>query len=286
MYEAGDTYTNAITVKDATGTLVDAGSVSVLVTLPDQSTASPSVLHPSTGNYSFNYVTTQVGQHTFTWTATGSNAFVQSDVFNVAAPAFVISLDQARKGLGLAAANTVNDEDLRLFIQAATPIMEDLIGSIVARTRIESYDGGRPQIGLLWAPVMSITSIIESYGSNYVRTLTAQDIFSGSGSGDAFAYTVDLTTGIITRRASGVAINFVSGTRNVQVTYVTGRVLAGNHLLAARRLIRHLYQTEQQGFRPQMGSPETTLGSTPSGYAVPRAVIELCADSSRPPGIG
>jgi len=32
-----------------------------------------------------------------------------------------------------------------------------LIGPIVARTRTESYDGGRPQIGLLWAPVMSIT---------------------------------------------------------------------------------------------------------------------------------
>jgi hypothetical protein len=172
---------------------------------------------------------------------------------------------------------------LREVIAAATPIMEDLIGSVASRTRTETFDGGRAQITLLYPPLLSVTSVIESYGSTYQRTLNLVDIFSGSSS-DAYGYTVDLNTGIITRRANGIAIPFVSGLRNIQVSYVAGRVLAGNHLLACRRLVKHLWQTEQQNYSPMQNSPED-IGVTASGFAVPRIVLELCADSTRPQAI-
>jgi len=42
---------------------------------------------------------------------------------------------------------------------------------------------------------------------------------------------------------------------------------------------------EQQGLRPQMGAPDTSMGLTPSGFAVPRAVIEMCAGDTRAPGL-
>jgi hypothetical protein len=161
--------------------------------------------------------------------------------------------------------------------------MEDIIGSIQPQTRVETFNGGRPNIALLYPPVKSVTTVIETMGPGYQKTLTAQDIFAGS-SFDAYGYTVELNTGIVTRRASGIAMPFMRGIRNIQITYISGRVLSGNEILAARRLVKHLWQSEQQNYAPALNGPES-IGLTPSGYAVPRVVIELCAASSRPQGM-
>jgi len=287
MYEVGDVYDQTFTIKDGNGTLTTPSPVSCSLTLPDGTSGSPTVTVLSVGLVQVTYTIVQIGQHSLVLTGTlGSATFTQSDVFNVSANAgttFIVSLADARTAIGLPTSDTSKDEALRTVIAGCTPIIEDLIGPCVSTTRTETYDGGNPQIALNFAPVLSITSIIESYGT-VVYTLTAQNIFGGSGL-DAFGYTVDLTTGIITRRASGVATGFAPGERNIQVVYVAGRVLKGNQILAARRLIRHLWQSEQQGFRPQLGAPET-MAATPSGFAVPKAVIELCGPDLRTPGIG
>ena len=108
----------------------------------------------------------------------------------------------------------------------------------------------------------------------------------GAGGYDSYGYTIDLDTGILTRRASGVAINFIAGVRNIQVAYTSGRVeIPGNVKRAYRLLIRHLWQLEQNRV-PLVDSQQELLGYTPSGFAVPNAVIELCASSARAPGIG
>lgn len=287
MLDLGDTYTTTVTVTDATGTKVNAGSVTATITLPDLTTATPTVNNPSTGVYSISYPTTQSGLHQLEWVGTGANSFANSDAFNVAAvaPGFMISLADARAGLGFQATNTTSDEDLRLFISAATPIMEDLLGAAIPRSRTETHDGGSSQIALLYSPVMSVTSVIETVGSSYVRTLTGQSPFSG-GSFDPFGYAIDQQTGIITRLAAGYPINFMAGLRNVQITYVSGRTLTGNHLLAARRVVKFLWQTEQQNYVPNQFSPESEpTALTPGGFEVPRIVLTLCADAVRPPGL-
>lgn len=289
MYEVGDVYAQTFTVAPG-GVPTDASGTTCPITLPDGTPATPTINHTGPGVYQVVYTITQVGQHSLDFSGTvGSYAFSQSDVFNVSANAsstFIVSLADSRTAIGIPTTDTSKDEILRTVIAGATPVMEDIIGPCVATTRTETYDGGAAQICLLYAPVMSITSIVETAGGNYVHSLTEQTIFTGSGSLDSFGYSVDLSAGVITRRAAGVAIGFIPGRRNIQVVYVSGRVLKGNQILAARRLIRHLYQTEQQGFRPQMGAPDTSMGTTPSGFAVPRAVIELCAADTRPPGIG
>lgn len=286
--DLGDTYPASLTIKDPSGAYADGGGLPVLtITLPDGTTQVPTIQHPSAGQFYYDYVTTQSGRHTVNWSQpTPPNAGTFNDVFYVAAgdPSLIIGLSDARAGLQLAATDTVNDDDLRLFIQAATPIMEDLLGPIVPKARTETYDGGWTHIKLLHRPVLSVASVVESYGSTYERTLTAQNIFDGS-TVTAYGYDIDLDTGLIVRRVSGVAAAFPAGRRNVQVTYTAGRgVLQGNHLLAARRVIRSLYQSEKQGGRPSQGSPETPT-YTPSGFAVAPIVIELCADALRPPGI-
>jgi len=288
MLEIGDTYSQTFTFADGTGTKTDPSPLTFVITLPDGSTASPTVIHVSTGVYQIAYTIAQAGQHLVNMTGTvGAYPIAESDVFNAvtANPGQIVSLADARLAVGLPSGNTSQDEALRTVILGATPIMEDLIGPIIATTRTGTYDGGNPQIALVHAPILSITSVIESYGVTYQRTLTLQDPFSAGGA-DAFGYTVDLGSGILTRRAAGVAISFAAGVRNIQVIYVSGRVLAGNQILAARRLIRHLWQTEQQGFRPAFGAPDTSMANTPSGFAVPRAVIEILGSSTRPPGVG
>jgi hypothetical protein len=286
-FDLGDPIPLSFTTRDATGALAAVTTAVLTITLPDATSVTPAVAAVTTGTYAPTspWISTQAGMHRVSWVGSGTNAQTFTDTFNVlpADPRLLISLDEARKGLVLAAGNAVKDDDLRTYIAAATPIMEDIVGPILRTTRTESYDGGGMQICLLWAPIISIASIIESYGGSYFRTLNAQDVFS-AGSTDPFGYSVDLTTGTITRRAAGVATHFASGLRNVQVTYVSGRAaVTGNLLLATRRLIRHLWEQDHRAFRQQHATTEVVL--TPMGFAVPRAVIEMCADSSRPPGL-
>jgi hypothetical protein len=198
---------------------------------------------------------------------------------------FIISLDDARAGIGMPlGGSAVTDADLRVFMGAATPIMEDIVGPIIARPLVETYDGGTTQINLLWAPLISVTSIVESWGSSYVRPITGQDIFAGTAL-DSYGYSVDLVTGIITRRATGMAIPFAAGKRNIQVTYVAGRAaVSGNVMLATRILIRYLW-SQSRLRSPLVNNPPEPLAYTPRGYAVPIMVVELCADSTRAQGL-
>lgn len=284
MYDVGDAVALSFTVTDSTGAPAAAGTVVLTVTLPDGSTATPAVTNPTLGTYVAAYATTQSGLHRVSWVATGANARSTSDVFQVAAtdPGFILSLAQARSALGIAATVTAKDEDLRTFLAGITPIIEDIVGPVVARTRDEWHDGGAATIKTLFSPLISVTAVTESYGP-VTRTLTAQPL--NGGPFDSYGFTVDLETGLLTRRIAGRAGTFRAGRQNVRVQYVAGRsVIPQNIVLAARRLVRHLWQSEQQGLRPDMGSPEA-MAVTPSGYAVPRAVIELCAGEARIPGI-
>ena len=53
--------------------------------------------------------------------------------------------------------------------------------------------------------------------------------------------------------------------------------------LAARLILAHLWQSDQQGFRPEFGSPDESSEQTPAGFAIPRrayALLEPYAASS------
>ena len=68
------------------------------------------------------------------------------------------------------------------------------------------------------------------------------------------------------------------GLRNVQVTLSVGSArIAPNVRLAALEEIRYLWQIGRQGPRPVGDTPDSTSW-TPSGFAVPKRVIELMAD--------
>jgi len=281
--DLGDPYPLTVLVTDDLGAPANAGAVVITITLPDSTTVTPAVVNGAVGTYSATYTPTLPGRYSWRSVATGVNACAFTDVFNVITASSLISLADARRGLRLFGVNTVTDEDLRELIADATPIMEDLVGSILSRPRSETYDGGRAQIVLLHSPLISVTSVVESYGSTYERTLTLQNRFDGSPV-SAYGFDFDAETGLLTRLVSGVVAAFPQGRRNIQVTYISGRVaVSGNVLRATRLLIRSLWQLEQ---RAPMGpgvsaEPVTYI----RGFAVPNAVIEMCAGDARTPGV-
>jgi hypothetical protein len=283
--DLGDPYPLAVFITDDSGNPANATTVVVTVTLPDLTVATPAVTNATTGTYTASYPTTQAGHHDVGWVATGLNACAYEDAFDVAVPErLIISLADARAALGKPAGDTVKDEDLRLYIMAATPIMENIIGPILQQTQDQWYDGGSPIIMLTKTPVISVTSVTETFGANVIRTLIYQPL-DGITPVDAFGYTLDSKSGALIRRVSGVAAPFAAGRRNVHVISQVGRVLTANQVLATRLVVRQLWLVSgQQGLRPSMGTPGSAP-SAPTGFAVPNAVYELCAPDASVWGI-
>lgn len=286
MYDLGDLVTLSVEVRDATGTLADATNVNLLLTLPDGTTFGPTPVYSSpTGVYTYTYTPTLVGRHVVRWIATGANASSYADTFDVTDvdTQYLCSLDDLKDELNLTSTNTVHDEELRLYLSATTPIIEDIAGPQLTRTFTEQFDGGVQNLIMRHAPITAVTTVTEYWGS-YAFTLAQA---ANPSNASQYSYTVDAATGTITRRTpSGAATFFAQGLRNIHVTYTVGTgVVPGNIRLAARRQAAHLYRSSQQGNRPAFGTGDTEMAYTPSGFAVPRGVIELCKPNRRPPGI-
>jgi hypothetical protein len=175
-------------------------------------------------------------------------------------PRFIISVDTARAALQLPV-NTAPGilDDIRLYIAAATPVIEDIIGPVVVRTETQTVHKGWNFAALYERPVSSIVSIIGEDTTPYVVT---DD------------YTFDAQAGLVTFRSST--------TQDVVVTYTVGTaIVPPNVQLATRELVRHWYQVGMQGQRSSaVGQPGMETW-TPSGFAVPRRVMELCAPHQR-----
>lgn len=176
----------------------------------------------------------------------------------------ILSLDEARKAIRVPQNDTSKDADLQAtYIPAVTAVVEDLVGPVMQATRTFTTSGGDRLLILPTEPV-SITSMVESG-----VTLVADT-----------DYVVSLVAGIIYRGSSDAPLNYATGTQNVVVTYVAGPYAASTNVpanikLAARIILAHLWQADQQGYRPDYGGPDNDVVTSPSGYAVPRRAVEL-----------
>lgn len=275
-YEVGQTATVAIKIYNAAGALEDlgGGNPTCTVTKPDGTTTAATVTKTAAGCYQGSYVTTSAGRHRFTFSGSGTNsgALPWSDVVDVWPddPRLILSLADAKAALNVPAGTRVNDDELRLYIAATTPVIEDIVGAVLTRTEVETFDGGRTAV-LLSERATAVTSVVDS-GTTLV---------SGTG------FVANLTAGIIYAGSTSSSSCFTAGRQNVVVTYTTGASsIDPNIILAAREEVRFLYQIGQQGGRPSLGGAPADLGWTPSGFAVPKRVIELCqaSGSRRMPG--
>lgn len=255
---------------DADGNAVDVSSPSVTVTAPDLSVTTATPTHGVIGQYSYTFTAAQAGRHVVQWTGTG---YVYSDVFVVspADPLFLMSLDDAKRSLRWGSNPTDNDDDLRTYMAAVTPVIEDLVGPVLPQTVTEIvpalYDGsGRMSVTVSRTPVLSVTS------------MTSQ--VNGSVAPNLANLVIDSASGVL--RLS----NWAGFYGQLAVVYKAGRTtIPANILLAAREQLRFLWQIGQQANRPAWADEPQAAEYTPSGYAVPKRVIELCAPHMRAPVI-
>lgn len=196
----------------------------------------------------------------------------------------IITLDQAKTFLNITSADF--DTELPDFIATASQMIVNRIGQVAgSQTVDEWHDGGSERIVLRnQSPIQSVTSITESYGT-ISYTLTQITLDTGSVGNGAFEYTVDLNTGVIVRRASGVAVCFTPGIRNIHVTYVSGYAsVPADITQATQLLVQHLWTTQRGSgtARPGLAGADANPGAM---YSWPYRVEEILAAYDLP-GIG
>ena len=267
MPDVGDLVPITFTVRTAAGALTNAATVTLTITLPDGTTVTPPVTNPpaATGIYTYDYPTVQVGRHTWRATTTVPTAAYGPLTFHVAeaSPGPIIGLDDAKRHLNMDLTTTTHDEELRGFLEAATPVVEDVVGPVVVRTYREVHSSGALLV-LGQAPVVSLT------------TLTP--VLTGGSSYTVAALDVDAETGIVRRLDGG------SFTGPVRVTYKAGRaIVPANIVQATAEIVRPMWETQRghSGARPGFG--EEDLLPTSSGFTVPRRAMELLKPHQKAP---
>ena len=173
MIDLGDLYQKPFYAYNDAGVLTDATTFTVTITLPDLTTSVLTVdsglTHTGTGIYTPAFATTQPGQYLVSAVATGAVVGVYLDVFYVESTSagLIISLDEARAALTKAAQDTAKDDDLRFYVEAATPIIEDVVGGLLLKTYTETFNGGGPTVVLSHFPaVYPLTSVTEYPAAN------------------------------------------------------------------------------------------------------------------------
>lgn len=186
----------------------------------------------------------------------------------------ILDLPAARAALRLPAVDTTPNTDLTdTYIPAVTVIVEDMVGPVMTRTGSTWIaDGGHSYV-LLPSNCTAVTQVTET-GVILVANVD---------------YTVNLIAGIVTRGSVQQPYIFLPGQQNIVITYNAGTAAASievpaNVKLAARIILAHLWQADQQGPRPEFGTNEVEVVTTPSGYAIPRRAYELLRPTPNVPG--
>ena len=174
----------------------------------------------------------------------------------------LITLEEARASLGWATSDTSNDADLERYVEAATPVIENITGPLIARTGVVfKLDGGRTRL-VLPTRFVTVTTLVES-------GVTVTD------------FVPEPSAGIITGGTTESPRYFAHGVQNIVVTVTTGAAtIPANVNLATRELVRFLWQQGRQANIPAFGEAPQD-GSVPMGFAVPKRVMELLQPSPR-----
>lgn len=128
MFDLGSVVPLTIDIRDTSGALANAGAVTLTITLPDDTTAAPSVANPTTGRYQVDYLAPQSGRYVARWVATGLNASAHVDTFEVLppppSPPWPPLLEDLKADLKISASDTRDDVNLATDLAAAVAVAE------------------------------------------------------------------------------------------------------------------------------------------------------------------
>lgn len=240
-------------------------AATLTVTAPDGSTTTPPVTQGEAA-FEADVATTLPGRHLLRW-AIAAPAETWADVLDVwpADPRFLLGFDDAVAAVRWRAADVAKyGDDLRLHMATVTEVLEDIVGAVLVRTVVQTADGGKTGVALWERPdeIVSVTVGGAAY-PDYRVNASAAIVYAGEDP----------------------AARFADGRQNVVVTYRAGtRQVPPSILEAARILIRHMVDVEQAP-SPVASAVGDDVAPTPSGFLVPRRVLELCANRHTLPGI-
>jgi hypothetical protein len=271
VISAGGMYPIAFDVLDASGVLTHAASVTLTITLPDGTTATPAITDTAVpGKYRLSYQTTIPGRYTAHAVTTGP-VTSWDDTFNVRAFASIIGLGEAKAHLsgGPAAAWTGDDDELLNFLAAVTEVIESKVGPCVRRTVTQRAAAqGGPQIVLTQAPVISVTSVTS--------------VWAGGPTWTGNSLVLDTDAGIVTTQLG--AVPFYYGPWDV--VHTVGRaVIPERYQHAAKELLRHLWDTQRGELEAgplSASSGETFTTSAGWAFSIPNRVLEMLTDDMTP----
>jgi hypothetical protein len=253
--------------------------LNLTVTKPDatvDSFAIGALTHGGTGSYSYLYTPLTSGAYRYEWLATVPGYASDGTFYIADEPQTVLTLAEVKGHLAIT--DTAHDSQLPDIITAAVGVVEGLIGPLTPKTYSETYSGGGYSIVLRHVPVISVTSVVESWGNtNY--TLTNEPV---GGTSDAYGYDLeDPKAGLIVRRTvGGYPFPFFSGMGNIAITYVAGRTSVPPDVkLAVIRQIRDLWSDYQSG------RTQGRQNTGPLPYGVSNMVTDLLQPHMMQPGI-
>ena len=275
-YPAGQPVRISTTVRDVTGALVDAGTLTLLVktaavdgTWTATGTYS-SPAHDSTGTYHQDIPVTDLattGHYQYSWTSTGAGAGVSFGEFDVFDPfeTSVLPLQDAKDALNIPASTTTSDAEIASYIATIKSSLEKATGGpLVNRTITERSEmmSGQTVIPVRQRPLVSVTSITSASGG-------AIDISAGLD--------LDVNAGLI-RRKLGLPFYgpFFSWLPMVNVTYVAGWGVSVPPAFNtfARIVLQHLWTSQRGPAALPMGGGE--MVTVPGfGFAIPNRAAEL-----------
>ncbi|PJM98128.1 hypothetical protein CG740_37225 [Streptomyces sp. CB01201] len=291
IYYTGQDIGLTTTVVDDTGApAAGTPTVTLTVTDPAGTITTPATAAGGSGVYTAVVpAAATAGVWLYRWVANGTGiGFVDEGQFSVRPLGVeqLVDLASVKAHLNMNPDDHRQDDELQGFILAAADLARDVVGPVLPETHTEWHNGGTATLSLDWQPVASVLSVTE-YVAASSWLLTEQPLGTST---DAYGYTVDLVRGQITRRATGGAVCFPHGIKNVKVVYTAGRsgAVPWSVRLGTLELIRHLWQLTQQGGRTRFGGNALDGADgigVPTGFALPQRVIELWAPHRRGPGI-
>ena len=174
------------------------------------------------------------------------------------------TLANVKLSLNIASATTTYDSDLERYVEAATPVIENITGPLIARSQTVVRSGGEESIVLPFR-FNAVTSVVES----------------GTTITDYFA---DTLAGIIYAGTTVAQRDFVGGKNNITAVVTVGSAtIPANVELAARELVRHWWQIGRQANRPGTAPVDTTNPAITFGVPT-RRLEEILAANQRVAG--
>jgi hypothetical protein len=263
------------TVRDVTGTLVNATALTLLVKIAQadgtqltiNTYSSPS--NDGTGLYHQDVPVTDLataGHYQYTWTATGTGAgvsFGEFDVFDAMAETAVLPLQDAKDALNIPQADTSQDAEIQAYIATIGTSLEGLTGGPVVNRAVTAerctFLGWYQALQVRQRPLVSVTAVTS------VKSGTAVDISGGldiSAAGRTF------------RKKDGTP--FSSDSMVVLVDYVAGwgtSVPAALNIFA-RIVLQHLWESQRGPLAMPMAGEQPVM--VPGfGFAIPARAAEL-----------